>query len=438
MERRTFLALLGSPVVLALLQACGGDSERDAREDADVGPNADLARSNLQRETTCICDAAKAAASVNAFGFDLYRSLASAAPVSNLVFSPTSIAIALAMTRAGASGTTATEMDVVLHVADPALLAPAMNAMTTSLAERTQTIAVPGSDPIEIRLAIANSLWAQSGFPFEQPFLDVLASQYGAGVELVDFRGAPAAAVGSINGWVDDATEGRIPALLSPDSVDALTRLVLVNAIYMKAPWLLPFTKTATVSAPFTVPGGRTVQVDMMRRSAYLPYATGVGWTAVELPYEGQLLSMVLVLPDAGVAPADVLDSFDDLADAAALENRQVMVGLPKFDTQTSVELGDALAALGMPTAFGDGADFSAMSTAEPFTISGVIHQANITVDEDGTEAAAATAVMMAGSAVPAEPVELTFDRPFLFAIRDRPTGTILFLGHIADPTATS
>jgi serine protease inhibitor len=435
MERRTFLGLLGSPVVLAMLQACGSNAERDTREDADVAPHADLARSDAARETPCLCDATEAAAAVNAFGLDLYRSLAGGSTAPNLVFSPTSIAIALAMTRAGAVGATATEMDAVLHIADPASLAPAMNAMTASLDERTQTIVVPGGDDIEIRLTIANSLWGQSGFPFEQPFLDVLASEYGAGVELVDFRGAPQPAGDAINTWVDDATEGRIPTLLAPDSIDPLTRLVLVNAIYMKAPWLAPFAKAATTAMPFTTPDGTTVQGDMMRRSAYFPYATGDGWTAVELPYSGNLLSMLLVLPDQGKTPAEVVTAFEALAAPDALANRQVMVGLPKFDTETSVGLGDVLAALGMPRAFSDQADFTAMTTAEPLAISAVIHQANITVDEDGTEAAAATAVMMEATGMPVEPVELTFDRPFLFAIRDRPTGAILFLGHIADPT---
>ncbi|MEO6126194.1 MAG: serpin family protein [Ilumatobacteraceae bacterium] len=457
LDRRRFLTLLSAPVVLGVLHSCGSDtsttasttssttdeSEFPVTSDADTGANG-VARSSKPRETVCTCDASVASDAINAFGTDLYGLLArSTDPATNLVFSPASIAIALAMTRAGAAGATATEMDAVLHVGDPALFPSSMNALQLGFDERNQSIDMPGSDePAEIVLSVTNSLWGQQGFGFENTFLDLLAVNYGAGVQLVDYRNDADGARKAINRWVADETEDRIPALLAPGTITPDARLTLVNAILMKAPWQKPFDEYFTTDGPFTTAAGSVVQTAMMRQTERFDYADGVTWRALELPYAGELLSMIIVLPNEGAPLSDAVAAVSTLANPA--HSSKVAVKLPTFDIDTQVGFGDTLAALGMPTAFDpDQADFSAMAVLdptdpEPLFIGAVVHQANIMVDEDGTEAAAATAIVMVAGAAPGpsdEPIEFTVDRPFVFAIRDNPTGTILFLGHIADPT---
>ena len=281
-------------------------------------------------------------------------------------------------------------------------------------------------------LRIANALWAQHGVAFQQPFLDVLAGEFGAGLELVDYHSDAEGARAEINAWVAAQTEDRIEELLGAGTITPDTRLTLVNAVYMKAPWQLPFERSATADQAFTRGDGSTVTAPMMHATRSMGYSTGGGSTAVELPYAGGGLSMLLVLPDESVA-ADAVE----LPGPGALPTTKVRLTLPRWDTETSVSLADALAALGMPTAFTDGADFSGMTTEAPLRVSDVVHQADITVDEYGTEAAAATAVMMAATSAPdGEPPSVVFDRPFLFAVRTTDTGAVLFQGHVADPTA--
>jgi serpin B len=280
-------------------------------------------------------------------------------------------------------------------------------------------------------------LWGQTGFAFEAPFLDTLATEFGAGLQLVDYEKDPEAARQLINAWVNTKTQQRIPELIPQGPITVDTRLTLVNAIYMKAPWLKVFAKDGTRPAPFTTIGGSVVQAPMMHLTEDLAFATGSGWQAVELPYMGEDLSMLIVLPDADTSLADAVAALALVSGVAS--TRKVKLSLPKFDIETSTELAPLLAAMGMPSAFSDTADFSGMTTATKLTIAAVIHQANITVDEDGTEAAAATAVVIRATAAPEpqEPVELLVNRPFVFAIRDNPTGAVLFVGHIGDPTAT-
>ena len=379
---------------------------------------------------------------VNDFGVDMYHRLASptdgADGPTNLVFSPASIALALAMTRAGAAGTTATEMDAVLHAGDPATLPHSMNSLTTELSARTKTVEVPGAEPTNVELSIANSLWAQQDLAFESAFLDLLATEYGAGLQLVDYKSDPDGARVLINQWVDEATKDRIPELLAPGVITPDARLTLVNAIYMKAAWETAFEKQSTLPRPFTTSAGKTVQAPMMSRRDDMQYASTHGWEAVVLPYVGGDLSMVIMLPAKGEPLDPTVDAFGGLD--GQLGPQLVNLMMPKFDIETSVGLADVLGAMGMPTAFDPAAaDFSGMTKEEALFIAAVIHQANITVDEDGTEAAAATAVVMettAAQADPPQPIDFVVDRPFVFAIRDNTTSAILFLGHIGDPTA--
>jgi len=419
-----------APLVLALLAtACGGSGDEEAA-------GGEVLRADVPRATVAPAAVEPAVASVNRVGTDLYRRLA--AETGNIVLSPTSIATALAMARAGAAGLTATEMDSVLAVTDPAALHAGMNALDQALAARSGPQPQDDGTTVEVTLTSANSLWAQTDRTYEQLFLDLLASQYGAGLRTVDYERDPEAARAAINGWVAEETRDRIPELLPEGSVQPETRLTLVNAVYLKAPWRYAFAEGGTQPGPFTKTDGTTVQVPLMALDERLPYARGAGWQAVELPYAGGDLAMLVLVPDAGELTAfEQALTADQLAQiAGSLQATQVALRLPKWDTERELSLRDALAALGMPTAFTDAADFSGMTTEEPLQIADVIHQANITVDEKGTEAAAATAVVMEATAAAPQPVELTVDRPFVFALRDTATGAVLFLGRVTDPSA--
>jgi serpin B len=255
---------------------------------------------------------------------------------------------------------------------------------------------------------------------------------------VLDFSSAPEESRVTINDWVADQTEGRIEDLIPAGGIDAMTRLVLTNAIYFNAAWGQPFEPDLTADGPFHLLGGGEVDVPMMRQTESFGYAEGEGYRAVELPYDGHELSMVVLLPDAGE-----FEGFEDTLDAGRvdaivgdLSYRQVALALPKFEVESGFSLADALAALGMPDAFTSRADFSGMTDDRDLFISEVIHKAFVSVDEAGTEAAAATAVMMAKMALQDEPVEVTVDRPFIFLIRDIQTGAILFVGRIVDPSA--
>ena len=290
----------------------------------------------------------------------------------------------------------------------------------------------------DVTLAIANAPFAQQDEQWQQPFLDTLAQAFGAGLQLVDYRNDYEGARQLINGWVDEQTHDRIPQLLGPGSLSAMTRLVLVNAIYLKAPWLTPFNADLTKTASFTRLDGSTVQVPMMATQEELGYASGSGWQAVELPYVGGSLAMDVIVPDdlTSFTQSLTADSFAQLT--AALATHEVVLTMPRFNTETKADLADLLSAMGMPLAFDpNGADFSGMTTQDQLFISRVIHQANITVDEKGTEAAAATAVVMDAAAAPVDIVHLDVNRPFVFALRDTQTGAVLFLGQITDPSAS-
>jgi serpin B len=310
-------------------------------------------------------------------------------------------------------------------------------ALDQSLNGKTATFRDALGDPQEVVLRSVNAPFSQRGYPLEAAFLQKLGERFGAGIRLVDYVGDADAARGAINGWVGDQTEQRIPELLAQGTVEADTRLVLVNAIYLKAAWQVPFDEGSTEPAPFRRLDGSTTDVEMMRVAAGFPYAAGESWRAVELPYVGGRLSLLVIVPDDLGAFEASFDPATLDAITGALAWQEVRLGLPKFGAETQVGLGDVLAALGMPTAFDAGAaDFSGMTTAERLSIGAVVHQANIDVDEKGTEAAAATAVEMVAAGAPAEPVELVVDRPFVFALRDLDTAAVLFLGRITEPVA--
>jgi len=399
------------------------------------GGNIELAHSTVARIAADPADAAHAGAAINAFGLDLYARIA--ATPGNLVFSPASIALALGMARAGARGQTAAEMDAVLHNlaadANPGWL----NALDAALAQRSGTFKDASGQGLTVALRIANAPFAQKDMALEQTYLDALASRYGAGLRLVDYISATEAARKAINGWVGDQTDQRIPELLVPGILTRDTRLTLVNAIYVKAAWQDPFETSATASGTFTRADGKAVTIPLMHETTSLRYAKGNGWQAVEIPYVGGSLAMTVILPDTLTTFERGLDAGTLDQITGALAATPVTLALPKFSIETKAQLADLLRALGMPTAFTAGADFSGITEATQLAISDVIHQANIDVDEKGTTAAAATAVVLRATGMPAQPMTVTVDHAFLFALRDVPTGAVLFLGRVADPSIT-
>jgi len=373
----------------------------------------------------------------SAFAFDLYRFLAEREGGENLFYSPYSISLALAMTYAGARGQTEAQMTEALRfrLAQEDLHA-AFNALDQELAQRGED--AEGKDEEGFRLNIANAIWGQEDYEFLSSFLDVLAENYGAGLRILDFAEAPEASRVAINEWISEQTEGRIEDLVPEGAIDPLTRLVLTNAIYFNAAWANPFQERATRERPFTRLDGSEVPVPMMHQTTPFLYAAGEDFQAVQLHYDGYDMSMVVVVPRQGDFEAfeESLDGGRMQAIIEELERREVALAMPKFEFDASFGLKEALSALGMPQAFTGDADFSGMTGSQDLFISEVLHEAFVSVDEEGTEAAAATAVIMPTSAMPEEPVELTIDHPFIFLIRDIQTGAVLFVGRVLDPSA--
>jgi serpin B len=402
-----------------------------------------LAASDLPRVSTSASrsDILSASGAVDAFGADLYAVLAKAAGNGNLVFSPASIETALAMTYAGAAGPTAEEMARALHFElQGDALHQAFNSLDALLKSRSwQGKDSEGKDQ-GVVVKTANSLWAQKDLAFEKLFLDTLAADYGAGVRLVDYKTAAEDARTTINEWVAGQTEDKIKDLIPQGALDELTRLVLVNAVYLDATWAYQFDKAMTTDGQFTTLAGTAVTTPMMSQSAGFAYGMGDGWEAVELPYARDDLAMLLIVPQQGhfaEIEGQLQNGLIEEVVGGLSRDAEVDLTMPKFKFRTQAGLADALKALGMEKAFDpEAADFSGMTRQETLYVSDVIHEAYIAVDEEGTEAAAATAVIMRATAAPMTTVQMKVDRPFLFALRDRDTGAILFLGRVTDPTA--
>jgi len=369
----------------------------------------------------------------SSFAFDLYQALAQEQD-GNLFYSPYSISLALAMTYAGSRGETETQMAETLHYTLPqAQLHAAFNGLDHLL---TSLDTADADDADGFQINIANAIWGQAGFEFLTSFLDTLAQNYGAGLRTVDFAQNVEAARKTINDWVSRQTEEKIQDLIPQGMLSDAARLVLTNAIYFNGKWALPFPKEGTRDDAFNLLDGSAVTVPMMTQTEQIPYAAGSGYQAAALPYRGTDMSMVLVLPDSDrFAEIEGALSTEFLASLVSdLEWERVRITLPKFTFASSFRLSKSLSDLGMPSAFHD-ADFSGMTGKRDLFISDVVHKAFVAVDEEGTEAAAATAVIMELTAIMGEePIEMRLDRPFLFLIRDNHTGTILFIGRMMNP----
>ncbi len=430
------------PLLVAVL-VIGGCTSATTSRDTSAGPSeasgasappsdATVAESQKARLTA---DAAAPANVQNvsddnlAFGVSLYRELAAEEGAENVFFSPHSISTAFSMLYAGAAGNTKAEMQQVFSLNTPEPeLHHAMNALDLYLDERNET------DGVTLR--VVNATWGQRGYGFLPSFLDVLAESYGSSIYLLDFRVDPEGSRETINAWVSDNTNERIEELLPEGIITPATVLTLTNAVYFNAAWHHEFDPAHTRDASFTTLDGSVVDAPLMTQQAELGYAAGSGYQAVALPYAGEELSLVAILPDD-------LSAFEAGFTSEGL--RQVVANLtvgttevwfPRLSYGATTDLKSVLQALGMVDAFSGSADLSGIDGTRNLFVSAAVHEANIDVTEEGTEAAAATAVVVGDDDSAAGIPQVRFERPFLFAIVDGPTGAVLFLGRVVNPLA--
>ncbi len=420
------LVLLVSMLALVVIAGC-------AQPVMAAEQKSDKARQTAPAVTES--DVAKLAKGNSTFALNLFQIIKD--QPGNIFYSPYSISEALAMTYGGARAETEKQMaDALQFALAQEQLHAAFNRIDIELAKRGQ--AAKGADGKGFQLNVVNAIWGQQGYKFSAAYLDLLAQNYGAGMRIVDYQNAAEKSRQTINQWVADQTENKIKDLLPQGSVTHLTRLVLTNAIYFNAAWATQFEKTMTADGQFTLLDGSRVNVPMMKQYAKnYKYAEGSGYQAIELPYDGRELSMIVLLP-----PAWQYTQFESALDYAKLntifgqmQNAAVDLSMPKFKIETELNLNKNLKTLGMIDAFApDKANLSGMNDKKDLYISDVVHKAFVSVDEAGTEAAAATGVIIGTTSMPVNIKQFTMDRPFVFLIKDNPTGTILFLGRVLNP----
>ena len=411
------------------LSGCGGSDDSPPLE-KQRPPEYELL-SNKARVTAPVVSSDDAATFANDnldFSLDLYLALRPRNS-GNFVFSQTSISTALAMLYAGASSSTAAQMSDTLHFTLPAArLHAAFNTLDLAL-----TTPPPGASPAAFRVQVANSIWLQDGFTVLPAYLDTLAENYGSGLFVEDFSTTPEPARDAINQWVADRTEGQIPSLFPQGSIDTLTRLVLANAVFFHGDWKVPFMKDSPSRVFHALTGD--VSVPTMHGSSNAWIWNGTGWNAAAIDYVGDAAAMIIVVPDAGTFAAFeaglTAESLSAIL-AGARPSGGADLYMPRFKFSTDVGLNDILSALGMPDAFGDGADFSGINGARDLRVQAIVHKAIIAVDEKGTTASAATGVSVG---IVSAPPSLVVDRPFLFFVRHKSTGAILFQGRVVDPS---
>lgn len=418
-----------------------GDAELPEEPSSEEpAKGAEFDKSTVPHETTTEIDPAQLQSLVEGntiFALDFYEQIRD--QDENIIFSPFSISLALSMAMAGAESTTEEVMLDALRMMLPEdEVYPAFNALLLQIQESEDAV-MEEREGTNFELNLANSIWGQVGYDFKEPFLDILARYFDAGMYSVDYVRDPESAREAINDWVEEETENKIQDLIPEGAIDQLTRLVLANAIYFNGSWMVPFDENGTSDEPFYLLDGLEVTVEMMSLfGERFLYADGVGYQAIRLPYLSPDFVMTVIVPDA-----DEFTAFEESLNSEVMNSLrnemsyvEVNLRMPKFDFETSIDANDALVTLGMGEAFDpEHADFSGITEFEDLMITDVLHKAMITVDEQGTEAAAATAVIVGvTSAMPGEPVSLVIDRPFLFLIEHQPTGTILFMGRVLHP----
>jgi len=450
MSRRLFVVF--SLVVLLVMTGCSGQEQSDQKQTDSGQEQADQNQSGSDSNKLTVSvpsgvlmsqkeritapesseiDLGKLVSGNTDFAFDVYRVISSTGD--NLFFSPYSISSALSMTYAGARGETEKQMaDTLRYRLSQALLHPAFNTLDIQLSQQSD------EDENGFKLNIVNAIWGQKDFPFLNSFLDVLAEEYGAGLRITDFAQEPEKSRLAINDWVSQQTADKINDLIPQGVINKATRLVLSNAVYFKAAWQAQFNEDATYDGVFYMDNNDTVKVPMMTKTTSFRYTREDGYQAIELPYEGGEISMVILMPDRGRFDEVERNLDTDMVNGALsnIQSREISLSLPRFEFESGFNLKDALIQLGMVDAFSENADFSGMTGNRDLFISDVVHKAFISVNEEGTEAAAATAVIMALTGLPDNPLELTIDHPFIFLIRDIETGTILFMGRVLNPNS--
>lgn len=372
-----------------------------------------------------VCFSINASDSVNLFGIDLYKFLAT--KDGNIFFSPFSLSTALAMTYLGAAGDTAEQMGRVLHFEKVMDLHESFSKLIVPLNELSQSC----------KLSIANALWLQRNYPLLQSFLDSVERYYKAPVNVVDFVNDLENSVRKINTWIEEKTEGKIKDMITKNDVDSLTRLILTNAIYFKSMWEIPFDPSQTKKEFFYIDESTPVEIDMMRLTTRFRYFEDETAQILQIPYANNTLSMIVVLPKKGIQLSFIekelsLEKLRYWLDQ--LEILEVQLYLPRFKVEQRFSLKEVLMKMGMVDAFTNAADFSRMDGTKMLKIQNVIHQAFVEVNEEGTEAAAATAVIIGIKMAPKIPVVFRVDRPFLFFIYEKTNGVILFMGRLQKP----
>ena len=368
------------------------------------------------------------------FAFDLYQTLLTS-NTGNIFYSPHSISEALAMTWAGARTTTETEMAQTLHFTlSQDKLHPTFDKLDLELATRSQN-ASDKSDQKGFKLNVVNAIWGQKDYKFLPAFLDVLKQNYGAGLRILDFIKEPEESRTTINDWVADQTNQKIKDLIPQGVINDATRMVLTNAIYFNAAWKYKFEKTATTKGTFTNLTGSASSVDMMRILEPFKYGEGSNYQAIELLYDGDQIGMDIILPKSGT-----FGDFEKNMTAEQVNNilkgmtqQGVELTMPKFNIESEFSLKTQLTQIGMPEAFTSDADLSGMTGLKDLYIQDVVHKSFVNVDEEGTEAAAATGVVVGVTSILVPQATMTVDHPFVFLIRDIPTGEILFIGRVAE-----
>ncbi|QKY22172.1 serpin family protein (plasmid) [Halolamina sp. CBA1230] len=443
MDRRQYLSV-SSALIAGALAGCTAPATSQADLSAST-PSTPALQPDVEDATLD-----ELVTGTNAFALNLFDELRTADDAENLMVSPISATVALAMTYAGAGGTTREQMRESLgYTLDDEQLHAAFNELQRTLSDRGKNLEeddIPSDydeadDPVPFQLSLVNAIWGQEGFPFRDEYLTTLENHYGGGLNQVDFVENPDGVREAINAWIADQTDNRIEELLPAGSITSQTVLVLTNAIYFMANWRHPFDEDQTEPANFTALDGSTSTVQMMSQDVQVPAATIDGAQAVELPYVGGTTGMLIVVPPAGEFEAYErtfdIERLGRIVDA--LEPQRGYVNLPRFEFNSECKLERSLEAMGMPDAFDpDAADFSRMAdlseTGGNLFVDQVYHDTSVSVDEQGTEAAAATGSVI--NLVSRPPTVLDANRPFLFVIRDRSTGTVLFTGHVVDASA--
>ncbi len=416
-----------------LLSGCGGGDGSSSTAVQDItSPETNVTR-NLKPDYTS-SEVATLAANNNKFAFEMFKELRATEGDTNIFYSPYSITQALAMTYVGAKGETKTQMAAALHFEqDDETLHNNFNWLDLHLNYTDDNYTFSN----------ANSIWPQIGYEFEQSYIDAIMLNYGAKLLLLDFAADPDGAADTINQWVEEKTHERIKGLIPKGQLSTGTKLVLVNAVYFKAKWENEFIEWETYDESFTLPDGSSVQTAMMHQQNYFYYSEGENCQAIELPYKGGRTSMVVILPKEGYF-SEVAENMPSVysQSMAAFASTEVKLKMPKFEITTDLyPLKEPFENLGMTDPFDpDKADFTGMSK-NPLAIGSILHKAYIKVGEEGTEAAAATAVEMVTTGIavePQEPAHMYIVRPFFYFIKDRSSGQILFMGLTTDPRAAN